>query len=123
MLFPTTLFGGFWISRFPMPRDEMRNICEYSNDLWTEKLVPTYAIFAFDVAKDCVHTFRVETCTNIVFDVKWSANVEDGQDGNEYKIQVYKCLRDWFEEQEHESLGVDFKNPTEYFLWKGRGAL
>ena len=120
MLLPVALFAGrFWIARFPMPQNEMREICEFTNDGCNEKLVPTYALFAFDVLKDYIHTFRVDADTNAVYDVKWSENVDDGQDGNEYKIQVYERLRAWFLQEEKGRLGVDFKNPTEYLLWKG----
>lgn len=124
MLLPVALFAGrFWIARFPMPQNEMRKICEFTNDGCNEKLVSTYALFAFDVLKDHIHTFRVETNTNALYDVKWSENVDDGEDGNEYKIDVYKRLREWFYQEEKGCLGVDLKNPTEYLLWKGKNAL
>ena len=41
------------------------------------------------------YTFRVETDTNALYDVKWSENIDNGEDGNEYKIQVYQRLQ-WF---------------------------
>ena len=55
--------------------------------------------------------------------MKWSENVDDGEDGNEYKIDAYKRLREWFYQEEKGCLGVDLKNPTEYLLWKGKNAL
>lgn len=117
------LYGGrFWFARSPMPRDEMRRIAQFTNDgeLCDERLVPTYALFALDVAKNTAHRFRVERCTNAIYDVVWSGNVETEQDdGQKYKMLVYKRLREWFEENEDECLGVDFKDPTEYWLWKG----
>ena len=79
-----------------------------------------YALFMFDT-KDHTHISRRET--NALYDVKWSENIDNGEDGNEYKIQVYQRLREWFYQEEKGRLSVDFKNPTEYLLWKGRDAL
>lgn len=119
MLLPVALFAGrFWIARFPMPKDEMRVICEFTDDGFNEMLKPTYALFSFDVVNDYIHTFRVEKNTDKLYDVKWSRNI-DVQDDKEYKIQVYRHLREWFKQEENKNLGVDLKNPEEYWLWKG----